>query len=177
MMNVPNTITLIRIAMTPLFMVAMSMGWYDPVNAPFWLFASAALTDGLDGFIARKYKLVTTFGKFIDPLADKILVSAALLMLMERGQIAAWAVMLIISRDFVVTSLRLVAVDAGIVIAAKLSGKIKMLTQVLVILFMLTSIGETSAVTPYLVYLMVAVTVWSGIDYVWRNRQLFMAKR
>lgn len=177
-MNVPNTITLTRIALVPLFMVAMAMSWGTAFNAPLIIFALASLTDGLDGFIARKYGLVTTFGKFIDPLADKLLVSAALLMLLERGDVAAWAVMLILGRDFIVTSLRLVAVDAGIVLAAMFSGKIKMVVQVLGILLMLTSWAQGKPEVFLAVQIiMVAVTVWSGIDYVWKNKQLFVSKK
>ncbi|MCL1820043.1 MAG: CDP-diacylglycerol--glycerol-3-phosphate 3-phosphatidyltransferase [Oscillospiraceae bacterium] len=175
-MNLPNSITLTRIALTPLFIVSMILDWN--ILIPFTIFAVASLTDGLDGYIARKTGQVTNFGKFIDPLADKILVSAALIMLLERGDVWGWAVAVILARDFVVTSLRLVAVDAGIVLAAIFSGKVKMVAQVFGILVMLTSWAqgrpEVFAVTQIVI---VTVTVWSGIDYVWKNRRLFAAKK
>jgi CDP-diacylglycerol--glycerol-3-phosphate 3-phosphatidyltransferase len=172
-MNIPNTITLIRIALVPVFILAYALGWGESFDLPFWIFTVASLTDVLDGYIARRKGLVTTFGKFIDPLADKLLISAALIILIDSGLISAWIVIVILARDFVVTSLRLVAVDSGEVIAAKTSGKIKMLVQVVVISFMLGSVSFFDPIIPYLVYLMLAVTVWSGVDYVWRSRHVF----
>jgi len=173
-MNLPNTITLIRIALVPIFMLAFALGWGESYDLPFYIFTAAALTDSLDGYLARRRGQVTTFGKFIDPLADKLLVSAVLIMMTGRGLIAAWVVVVILGRDFIVTSLRLIAVEAGVIIAAKLSGKIKMFVQVGVIMFMLSSITAASVIVPYLVYGMVAVTVWSGFDYIWKHRQLLV---
>ncbi|MCL2080891.1 MAG: CDP-diacylglycerol--glycerol-3-phosphate 3-phosphatidyltransferase [Oscillospiraceae bacterium] len=174
-MNLPNSVTLLRIALVPVFIAAMLSDWNPYI--PFLIFALASLTDGLDGYIARKTGQVTTFGKFIDPLADKLLVSAALIMLLERGDVWGWAVVVILARDFVVTSLRLVAVDAGVVLAAMLSGKIKMIVQVAAILLMLTSWAQgRPSVFCTAQIVMVAVTAWSGVDYVWRSRQLFKSK-
>jgi CDP-diacylglycerol--glycerol-3-phosphate 3-phosphatidyltransferase len=157
-------------------MLTYALGWGDAFNLSFFIFTAAALTDGFDGYFARKLGQVTTFGKFIDPLADKLLVSAALIMLLGHGLIEAWVVVVILGRDFIVTSLRLVAVDAGLVLAAIFSGKVKMVVQVAVIMVLLSAIGALDIFVPYLIYGMVAITVWSGVDYVWRHRQLFSNK-
>ena len=175
-MTTANIITLIRIALVPLFMWTMSStgSAFDVISIV--IFAIASLTDGIDGYIARKYNQVTNFGKFIDPLADKLLVTAALLIFVGRGVIPSWAAMLIIAREFFVTSLRIVAIsEKNLVVAANFAGKIKMVVQIVCILFLLTNYTETvvfSSVTlgDTAVALMVVVTVWSGIVYFAKNR-------
>ncbi len=177
-MNTANTITMIRILMIPVFMLTMT----DTI--PFWvpllIFAVASLTDGIDGYVARHYNQVTTFGKFVDPLADKLLVTSALIIFVAQGIMPDWAVMIILAREFIVTSLRLVAVDAGVVIAAALSGKIKTFTQIVCILVMLTPLGLLPimgvSVNFVLSWVMVIITVWAGIDYLWAHRHLLKAK-
>ena len=171
-LNAPNIITLTRIMLVPVFLIAVpesgDYGW-----TPVIVFAAASLTDGLDGMIARKYNLVTTFGKFIDPLADKLLVTAALLVFASRGEMPVWAAMTVLAREFIVTSLRMVAAGQGDIMAAALPGKIKTVVQIACILFMLLPLsGAGSLFYDIAVWLMVAVTVWSGADYLWRGRKL-----
>ena len=118
-MNTANKITLVRIAMIPLFMIAMLSGLpYSSIIA-LVIFAIAGITDRIDGYVARKYNQVTNFGKFIDPIADKLLVTAALIILVEWGQVPSWAAVIIIAREFVVQGLRLLAVGEGVVVAAE----------------------------------------------------------
>jgi CDP-diacylglycerol--glycerol-3-phosphate 3-phosphatidyltransferase len=178
-----SMVTLTRIALVPIFIWAMlSEVPYTGIAALF-IFILASTTDWLDGFLARRYNEVTTFGKFIDPLADKLLITAAMLFFVQQGRMAVWAAMIIIARDFIVTSLRLVAVAQGQILAAEISGKIKMITQVVCCSFLLFP----REAFPFLnlsgefwnvyyagsVYIMVAVTLWSGIDYLVRNRRVF----
>lgn len=177
-MTTANKITLIRIAMIPLFMIAIySNIRYSDIFA-LVIFIAASVTDGIDGYIARKYNQITNFGKFIDPLADKLLVTAAILVFTERGQMPAWAAMLIIAREFAVTGLRLVAVERGQVIAAGTSGKIKTVVSIIAISVMLTPwhdigvIGTVITVDMVAAFLMVATTLWSGIEYFIRNVKL-----
>ena len=137
-MNLPNTITMIRIALVPLF---MALALSDIPNAGFWatiVFVVASATDGIDGYIARKYNLITNFGKFVDPLADKLLVTSAILIFIQIGIMPAWAAMIIISRDLVISSLRMVAAAEGRVIQAVFSGKLKTTVHIICI----TEIGR-----------------------------------
>jgi len=184
-MNIPNKITLSRIFLIPLFILLLSI----PFNWGEWnigettlpishfvaalVFAFAASTDWLDGYYARKYNLITNLGKFLDPLADKLLVSAALILLVELELAAAWIVILIISREFAVTGMRLVAAGEGIVLAASNMGKIKTVTQILAIILLLLHnypfafIGFPFATI--VLYLAMIVTVLSGCDYFIKN--------
>lgn len=144
------------------------------------VFILAASTDGLDGYIARKRQLVTNFGKLLDPLADKLLVTAVLISLVEMHRLSAWVVIIIISREFAVTGLRLIAAAEGTVIAASPLAKWKTLTQIVAMValilnnFPFTLIGFP--LDTWLVYLMVIITVASGIDYFMRNRQVIDAR-
>jgi len=174
-MTTANKITLLRILMIPVFMVAMlSQMRYSNV-ASFIIFVLASLTDGIDGYIARKYNQITSFGKFIDPLADKLLVTSAILIFVEWNQMPAWAAMIIITREFAVTGLRLVAVGDGTVIAAGLSGKIKTVVSIVSICVMLTPIHDWAlvpgrfTVDALAVFLMVVSTIWSGLEYFVKN--------
>lgn len=169
-MNTANKITIVRILLIPVFMVVMLMGFkYSNVLA-FVVFVLASVTDGIDGYIARKYNQITSFGKFMDPLADKLLVTSAMLIFIQWGQMSAWAAMIIIAREFAVTGLRLVAAAEGDVIAAGISGKIKTVVSIIAILLMLTPLHSRSViggitVDNIAVFFMVITTVWSGIDY------------
>lgn len=176
-MKLANIITLVRILLIPVFMAVSLSGIPDYEVISLTIFLVASLTDKLDGYVARKYNQISTFGKFIDPLADKLLISAALLILLERGIISSWAVFIILSREFIITALRTVAMSANRVIAAGNSGKLKMVVQVVTISLLLTALRDYSLVImtagDAMIWIMVAVTLYSGIEYVWKNRDLF----
>ncbi len=177
--NVPNTLSLIRVFLAPLVLLFLSLridtpvasgisdlSWGDLLAA--FVFIVASLTDAFDGYIARKYKLVTTLGKFIDPLADKVLVIAAMLALIELGRLPAWIVMVIITREFIVTGLRLVAAAEGVVIAASKGGKLKTCCQIAALIMLILNI-------PYGMHLMwvaMILTVWSGMDYLIKGSKI-----
>lgn len=182
-MNTANKITLVRIAMIPLFMAAMLSGLpYSSIIAMI-IFAIAGITDRIDGYVARKYNQVTDFGKFIDPLADKLLVTAALIILVEWGQIPSWAAVIIIAREFMVQGLRLIAVGEGVVVAAGTSGKVKTVVTIVAICVMLTDFHDYELIKGYLtvdglaIISMLITTVWSGIEYFYKNRKLLKVKR
>lgn len=168
-MNVPNRLTLLRILMIPVCLLLWAVG--QPVWAAA-VFALAAATDFLDGYIARKKGIVTTFGKFADPVADKILVLTAMIFLAAAGRIPAWAVCIVAARELMVDGLRLVAVGKGNVIAAGWLGKIKTNLQFFCVLSgMLLTAGHW--VTLILSILMSLMTVWSGAQYFWAARSVF----
>lgn len=169
-MNTANKITIVRIAFIPIFMVVMLLDFKYSDGISFVLFVLASVTDGIDGYVARKYNQITSFGKFMDPLADKLLVTSAMLIFIQWGQMPAWAAMIIIAREFAVTGLRLVAAAEGEVIAAGISGKVKTVVSIVAILLMLTPLHSrgvigTVTVDNLAVFLMVVTTVWSGVDY------------
>ena len=143
-MNLPNKLTILRVIMIPFFLVALLV---DGIPAGKWvalaIFIIASFTDMLDGKIARKYNLITNFGKFMDPLADKLLVSAALIALIPLGKIPAWIVIVIISREFIISGFRLIASDNGIVIAASYWGKIKTVTQMVMIVLLIADFSNS----------------------------------
>lgn len=179
-MNTPNKLTVLRMILVPFFMAFMML---DPKNAAFIiiglvLFVVASITDAVDGHLARKYNLVTDFGKFMDPLADKMLTTAAFLVLMNSGRASAVAVMLILTREFIVSGIRLVAAGGGKVIAASWWGKIKTIFQMVAIivsiLLFLPIFPENVSVlvTDILVWLSAIITVVSGYDYVIKNIDL-----
>lgn len=192
-MNIPNRITISRILLIPIFMVLMlvDFNWGEMtlfgatmpvshfVGALVFIFAS--LTDWVDGFYARKYNLVTTFGKFLDPLADKLLVSAALIILVELEFAASWIVIIIISREFAVTGLRLVLAGEGEVVAAGGLGKIKTTAQILAISsLLLYNTIFTLVNIPFgdiMLYIALIFTVWSGWDYFYANRKALMVSK
>jgi CDP-diacylglycerol---glycerol-3-phosphate 3-phosphatidyltransferase len=163
-LNVPNLLTVVRILLVPVVVVALLA---ETPNADMFaaiVFAVAAFTDGLDGYIARSRGSITTFGKLMDPLADKLLIIAPLISLVSLGRIAAWVAMVIIAREFAVTALRMVAVEQGVVIPASFLGKLKTVTQVGAI-FAVIAVSSTPLWVDLLVYLAVATTVVSGVDY------------
>ncbi|MDR2606641.1 MAG: CDP-diacylglycerol--glycerol-3-phosphate 3-phosphatidyltransferase [Oscillospiraceae bacterium] len=178
-MTTANKITLFRVALIPLFMAAMliDVPWSRFVGLG--IFILAGITDHIDGYVARKYNQVTTFGKFIDPLADKIMVTAAILILVEWYRMPSWAAMIIIVREFAVSGLRLIAAAKGDVIAAGISGKVKTLVSIVAICFMITDgVHDLPIIPGFLTIdtlgtiLMLAVTVWSGVEYFWKNRKI-----
>lgn len=197
-MNLPNKITLSRIFLVPVFMLFIIPYPEWVLNSPYLSFINpqlvafnnfvlnygkyiaavffviAASTDGVDGYIARKRKQVTRFGKFLDPIADKLLITAALIALVQRSEVTGWAAMVIIGREFIVTGLRLVAAGEGIVIAASMWGKIKMVTQTVAIFLAMTDNFPFSSVINieldnYAMLIAVIVTIYSGYDYVKKN--------
>ena len=174
-MNTPNKLTIARVIMIPFF-VAFLM--YDITGAADkWIalviFVAASLTDTLDGYLARKYNLVTNFGKFMDPLADKLLVCSALICFTAMDKLAAWITIVIIAREFIISGFRLVASDAGIVIAASWWGKFKTVFQMAMIIVLIADLGGVfDLIGTILIWAAVALTVISLIDYVWKNRQV-----
>ena len=169
-MNLPNKLTMFRVILIPVFIVVLMTGLIaDPLNRYIGtlIFCVASFTDYLDGHIARKYNLVTNFGKFMDPLADKLLVSSALICMIEMGMLPAWIVIIIISREFIITGFRLIAAEGGLVIAASWWGKIKAVPQmILLILLLLDAQGITARI---LIFLATLFTVISGVDYIVKN--------
>ena len=169
-MNLPNKLTIFRVILIPVFIIALMSGIIPvPVNryVGVVIFCVASFTDYLDGHIARKYNLVTNFGKFMDPLADKLLVSSALICMIELGFLPAWIVIIIISREFIITGFRLIAAEGGLVIAASWWGKIKTVTQMLMIILVLLGVG--GIIGNILIILATVFTVISGVDYIVKN--------
>lgn len=172
-MNLPNKITLARILLVPVVMMFL-------LTLQEWLalavFLLAALTDGLDGYIARKKRLITNMGKFLDPLADKLLISAVLIVLVQLQRLDAWMAILIISREFAVTGLRLVAAADGLVIAASRMGKLKTVSQIVAISLLILDNFPFShwglPLADMAIWLAVILTVVSGIEYFLKNRSV-----
>lgn len=173
-MNLPNKLTILRVAMIPFFLVFLLLESIPHNNL--WaliVFILASLTDMLDGKIARKRGLVTDFGKFMDPLADKLLVCSAMICLIPVGKLDAAIVIVIIAREFIISGFRLVASDNGIVIAASYWGKFKTVSQMAMIIVLIADFGGVfDLIGTVLIWLAVALTVISLIDYVWKNREV-----
>ena len=163
-LNTPNLLTVIRIMLVPVIVVALLAETPNGDTLAAVVFALAAFTDGLDGYIARSRGSITTFGKLMDPIADKLLIIAPLVLLVSLDRIAAWVAMVIIAREFAVTALRMVAVEQGVVIPASPLGKLKTITQVAAV-FAVIAVPSTPPGVDALVYIAVAVTVVSGADY------------
>jgi CDP-diacylglycerol--glycerol-3-phosphate 3-phosphatidyltransferase len=163
-LNVPNVLTVVRIMLVPVLVVALLGNTPDGDVFAAIVFAVASLTDFVDGYIARSSGSITTFGKLMDPLADKLLVVAALVSLVSLNRLAAWVAMVIIAREFAVTVLRIGATQAGVVIAASQLGKLKTCVQIAAILSLIAARGKPEWVN-LLVYLAVFITVLSGLDY------------
>ena len=171
-MNLPNKLTIIRVCLIPFFVAALLFDHgnnYTMRIVANVLCIVASLTDLFDGKIARKYNLVTNFGKFMDPLADKLLVCSALICLIELGQLPAWVVIIIISREFIISGFRLVAADNGVVIAASYWGKFKTTFQMAAVILMIFNIPALTLVTNIVVVIAVALTIISLVDYVAKN--------
>ena len=177
-MNLPNRLTIARIIAIPFFIFFLMT---DFVPASKWiafgLFLAASLTDFLDGYIARKNNLVTDFGKFADPLADKLLVCSALICLLSLNKINVYIVLIIIARDFIISGFRLVASGKGVVIAADWSGKVKTALQMVMILFIIADIKIFAIVTLVLEIAVVILTIVSLIDCIVKNRKVLSEKR
>jgi CDP-diacylglycerol--glycerol-3-phosphate 3-phosphatidyltransferase len=171
-MNLPNKLTMLRILLIPVFMVVLYMGFAGSAYVALAIFIVASLTDLLDGKIARKYNLVTDFGKFADPLADKMLTTAAMLWFVECGQMPAWALLIVIVRKFAVSGLRMIAADKGTVIAAGWSGKVKTASTMVDIILMLAVPGDL--LNLICVAVIVITTVYSGIEYFIQNKQVIL---
>ena len=166
-MNTANKLTLLRVVMIPLFLLVL---YLDVPGANYWalaIFVIASLTDTLDGYIARHYNQTTDFGKFMDPLADKCLVTAAMLWFVEIGQMPGWALLVVIIREFGVSGLRMVAADKGRVIAAGWSGKVKTASTMVCIVLMLLPIAPL--VNNICVAVIVLATIYSGVVYFMKN--------
>lgn len=174
-MNLPNKLTVLRVLMIPFFVVFMltDLGGASGKWIALAIFIIASLTDLLDGKIARKYNLVTNFGKFMDPLADKLLVSSAMICLVENGKLAAWIVIIIISREFIISGFRLVASDNGIVIAASYWGKFKTTFQMLMIVVLIMDLGGVfDMIGTVLIWAALALTIISLVDYIAKNKEV-----
>src|SRR5690554_5770687 len=176
-MNLANKITIFRVFLIPVCMVFVfiDMQYSRYISAAIFLFA--ALTDSLDGYIARSRNQITVYGKFVDPLADKLLISAALIVLVEIGDISSWVAFIIIAREFIITGFRVLAAADGIVIAASGWGKIKTITQIVAIIAILINNFPFSMIgfpfSKIAMGLAIIFTLISGIDYIYLNRKIF----
>lgn len=170
-MNIANKVTLVRLFLIPVFVLVFMLGGRS-MNLAAIIFVLASLTDALDGYLARSRNLITNFGKFVDPLVDKVLTMAAFLVLIEDGTIAAWPVIIIISRELIITGFRTLAADSGITIAASMWGKAKTTSQMIALVMLLVNVSSINHLGIYVYYLAVILTVISGIDYLIKNKQV-----
>lgn len=172
-MNLPNKLTMFRVVLIPFFVVFMLV---NITTVDKWIalaiFIIASLTDLLDGKIARKYNLVTNFGKFMDPLADKLLVCSALICLVALNKIPAWIVIIIIAREFIISGFRLIASDNGVVIAASYWGKFKTTFQMVMICLMIADISAINLLTEIVMWVALILTVVSLVDYLVKNKDV-----
>lgn len=176
-MNIPNRLTMLRILLIPPFIVLLLNGYYYTSGI---IFIVASATDTLDGHIARKHNLITNFGKIMDPLADKLLVTSAMICLVQLGEVAGWMVIVILAREFIITGLRAVAAGEGIIIAAGNSGKIKTVLQMVALSVILFrnwpfALFTKLPVGDYILWIAVVATVYSGLEYIIKNKQVFKA--
>ena len=174
-MNLPNKLTTLRVIIISFFVFFLL--WQNGENRTFRiialaLFIIASLTDLLDGKIARKYNLVTNFGKFMDPLADKLLVCSALICLIELNALPAWMVIIIISREFIISGFRLIASDNGVVIAASYWGKFKTTFQMVSVVLLILDIPALAFVTTICVWIALLLTIVSLVDYIYKNHKI-----
>lgn len=174
-MNLPNKLTVMRVIMIPFFVISL-LAFQGEVrllrNLAAAIFIVASLTDMLDGKIARKYNLVTNFGKFMDPLADKLLVCSALICLIELGQLPAWMVIIIVSREFIISGFRLIAAEQGIVIAASYWGKFKTTFQMIAVILMIVNLPVLHILTVACTWIALVLTVVSLVDYIAKNHKV-----
>lgn len=187
-MNLPNKLTVFRVILIVPFVLLLlgghaQWGWFMAIFGgiadyvdyiALGIFIIASLTDMLDGKIARKYNLVTNFGKFMDPLADKLLVCSALICLIELGRIPAWIVIIIISREFIISGFRLVAADNRVVIAASYWGKFKTTFQMIMVCLMIANIEALAILTQIVMWVAVVLTVVSLVDYLLKNKGVLL---
>ena len=185
-MNLPNKLTVFRMILIVPFVILLlgghaGWGWFDAACGgieaytdyiALVIFVIASLTDMLDGKIARKYNLVTNFGKFMDPLADKLLVCSAMICLIDMDRIPAWIVIVIISREFIISGFRLVASDNHVVIAASYWGKFKTTFQMIMVILMIANIQALNILTQIVMWIALALTIISLIDYIVKNKNV-----
>ncbi len=185
-MNLPNKLTIFRMILIVPFVILLlgnfqKWSWFTAIFGgiseyvdyiALAIFIIASLTDLIDGKIARKYNLVTNFGKFMDPLADKLLVCAAMIALVEMGRIPSWVVIIIISREFIISGFRLIASDNGVVIAASYWGKFKTTFQMIMVCLMIANIEALSLVTSVVMWISLILTVVSLVDYLLKNKDV-----
>ena len=174
-MNTPNKLTVARMILVPFLVVFLLTGWGGEANR--WIclaiFVASSVTDWFDGHLARKYNLITNFGKFMDPLADKLLVCSAMICMIELDKLPAWVVIIIIGREFIISGFRLIAAENGIVIAANYWGKFKTVSQmIMIILLMLDFGGIFTVLTQIFIWLSVALTIISLLTYIMQNRKV-----
>ena len=173
-MNLPNKLTVLRVIMIPFFVLFMLTGIGGAASKYIALaiFCVASFTDFLDGYLARRDNLVTNFGKFMDPLADKLLVCSALICLIPQGKLETWIVLVIIAREFIISGFRLVASDNGIVIAASYWGKFKTVSHMSMIILLILDIPFLGIITAIVKWIAVILTIVSLVDYVVKNKQV-----
>jgi len=178
-MNLPNKLTVLRVVLVPFFVAALLISKsVEPMKwAALVLFIVASLTDLLDGKIARKYNLVTTFGKFMDPLADKVLTISGMICLIELGRIPSWIVVIIVAREFIISGFRLIATEHGIVIAANYWGKFKTTFQMIMIILMIMNIPQLQIVTNIVMWIALALTLISLWTYIMANKQVLAGEK
>lgn len=170
-MNIANKVTMVRLILIPVFVVAFYI-YGTNNNLASILFMVASLTDALDGHLARSRNLITNFGKFVDPLVDKVLTMAAFIVLVEANIIPAWAVIIIISRELIITGFRTLAADMGITIAASMWGKAKTTSQMISLVLLLLHNESLNKFGIYVFYLAVILTIISGLDYLIKNKKV-----
>lgn len=174
-MNTPNKLTVGRMILVPFLVLFLLTGWGGDANRyiSLGIFVVASVTDWFDGYLARKHHLVTNFGKFMDPLADKLLVCSAMICLIELERLPAWIVIIIIAREFIISGFRLIAAENGIVIAANYWGKFKTVSQMIMIILLLLDFGGVFEILEQIfIWLSLALTVISLITYIWQNRNV-----
>ncbi len=183
-MNLPNKLTMFRVILIPFFVFFLLAPYFEGYGnyIAVAIFIIASLTDLLDGKIARKYNLVTNFGKFMDPLADKLLVCSAMICLIDLGQLASWIVIIIIAREFIISGFRLVASDNGVVIAASYWGKFKTTFQMLMVIVLMLDITLNQYAWLHilgvvLTYIALALTVISLVDYIVKNKDVLKEQK
>lgn len=172
-MNTPNKLTIARMIIVPFLVIFLLTGWGGEANRyiSLTLFVVASVTDWFDGYLARKNNLVTNFGKFMDPLADKLLVCSAMICMIDFKRLPAWFVIIIIAREFIISGFRLIAAENGIVIAANYWGKFKTASQmIMIILLILHFDGIFVILEQIFIWLSLALTIISLITYIWQNR-------
>lgn len=175
-MNLPNKLTIFRVILIPFFVFFLLAPYFEGYGnyIAVAIFIIASFTDFLDGYLARKHNLVTNFGKFMDPLADKLLVCSALICLVETGQLPSWVVVIIISREFIISGFRLIASDNGVVIAASYWGKFKTVSQMFMVITLILNFPNPIFQTlgTILIYVALALSIISLVDYVVKNKDI-----
>ncbi len=179
-MNTPNKLTVARVIVVPFMVLSLLTGWGGEANRyiSLILFAGASITDWFDGYLARKNHLVTNFGKFMDPLADKLLVCSALICMIELNRLPAWIVIIIIAREFIISGFRLIAAENGVVIAANYWGKFKTVCQMVMILLLILDFdGIFDILETVFIWLSVVLTVISLLTYIIQNKQVLTMQK